>query len=32
MNTPTGRIIAEQRHRFMEIYLEQFFLEWGDKK
>jgi uncharacterized protein len=32
MNTQTGRIIAEQRHRFMEIYLEQFFLEWGDKK
>src|SRR5476649_140467 len=24
MNTPTGKKLAEQRHQFMEIYLEQF--------
>jgi len=28
MNTPTGRQMAEDRHRFMEIYLERFFKEW----
>lgn len=28
MNTPTARAIAEGRHRFMELYLEQFFGEW----
>ena len=27
MNTATGKEMAEQRHRFMEIYLEQFFSE-----
>lgn len=31
MNTPTAKSIAEQRHRFMENYLEQFFNEWNDK-
>ncbi len=29
MNTPTGRKIAEQRHRLMEQYLMQFFKEWN---
>jgi uncharacterized protein len=29
MNTKTGLRIAEERHRFMEIYLENFFEEWG---
>ena len=29
MNTPTGKMIAEARHRFMEQYLEQFFREWN---
>lgn len=29
MNTKTGRQMAESRHRFMEIYLEQFFKEWN---
>lgn len=29
MNTETGRNMAEQRHRFMEQYLEQFFREWN---
>jgi uncharacterized protein len=28
MNTSTGRIIAEERHRFLEDYLEQFYKEW----
>ena len=28
MNTPTARAIAEQRHRFMELYLERFLAEW----
>lgn len=28
MNTDTGRKFAEQRHQFMEQYLEQFFKEW----
>ncbi|MFP4289566.1 MAG: HD domain-containing protein [Bacteroidales bacterium] len=31
MNTRTGRAMAEQRHLFMEQFLEQFFGEWrGD--
>lgn len=31
MNTDAGRSIAEQRHQFMENYLEQFYAEWeGD--
>ncbi len=32
MNTKTGRQVAEERHRFMEIYLEQFFEEWDGKR
>lgn len=28
MNTQTGKKIAEQRHQFMEQYLEQFYTEW----
>lgn len=28
MNTDTGKKLAEARHRFMEIYLEQFYAEW----
>jgi uncharacterized protein len=28
MNTATARRIADGRHRFMEQYLERFFLEW----
>ena len=29
MNTTTAREIAEQRHRFMEAYLAEFFAEWN---
>lgn len=32
MNTNTGKKIAEQRHKFMEIYLDQFYAEWDGKK
>ena len=28
MNTRTGREMAEERHRFMEVFLEQFYREW----
>lgn len=29
MNTKTGKKIAEKRHRFMELYLKQFYDEWN---
>ena len=32
MNTKTGKKIAEERHRFMENYLKQFFSEINGKK
>jgi uncharacterized protein len=28
MNTATGRRLAQQRHAFMETYLQQFYAEW----
>lgn len=28
MNTPTGKKIAEERHQFLELYLERFLNEW----
>ena len=31
MNTKTGKKLAEKRHEFMEIYLEQFYNEWDGK-
>ncbi|MCA9361441.1 HD domain-containing protein [Candidatus Kaiserbacteria bacterium] len=32
MNTNTGKEMAEGRHQFMEIYLDQFYAEWEGKK
>ncbi|WP_271392303.1 HD domain-containing protein [Aequorivita sinensis] len=32
MNTETGRKIAEERHQFMETFLDQFYAEWNGKK
>ncbi len=32
MNTESGRKIADERHRFMEEFLEQFFEEWEGKR
>ena len=32
MNTKTGKKIAEERHFFMENFLQQFFDEWNGKK
>lgn len=32
MTTATGRRIAGERHRFMELYLEQFYNEWNGAK
>ena len=29
MNTPTGRSMAEPRHRFMEEFVQQFLAEWN---
>lgn len=31
MNTETGKQLAQQRHEFMELYLEQFYKEWEGK-
>ena len=32
MNTVSGQKIAEQRHQFMEMFLEQFYAEWEGKR
>jgi len=32
MNTKTARIIAQERHQFMQDYLTQFFEEWEATK
>jgi len=32
MNTKTGSQIAEKRHQFMELYLDQFYAEWDGEK
>lgn len=32
MNTPTGKKIAEERHKYMEGFLSQFFAEWEGKR
>ena len=31
MNTKSGKRMAEQRHDFMKLYLEQFYMEWEGK-
>lgn len=30
LNTPTAKIMGDSRHRFMEIFLEEFFREWNE--
>lgn len=32
MNTETGKKLAQERHRFMEIFLSQFYAEWEGEK
>ena len=32
MNTQTGKQIAQERHRYMEDFLEQFYAEWEGRK
>ncbi|RUT70577.1 HD domain-containing protein [Flavobacterium cupreum] len=32
MNTETGKQIAAERHRFMELFLSQFYAEWEGEK
>ena len=32
MHTDSGREIAIERHRFMELFLEHFFAEWKGKQ
>jgi uncharacterized protein len=32
MNTETGKKMAEERHSFMEAYLDQFYAEWEGRK
>lgn len=32
MNTETAKKIAQERHNFMESFLEQFFDEWEGRK
>ncbi len=31
MNTKTGKVMAEKRHRFMQQFLDEFFDEWGGR-
>jgi len=31
MNTKTGKKMAQQRHKFMQSYLDQFYKEWEGK-
>ncbi len=32
MNTPAAKRIAEDRHRFMEAYLDEFYAEWDGRR
>jgi len=31
MNTEIGKKIAEKRHKFMELYINEFMKEWNGK-
>jgi uncharacterized protein len=31
MNTATGRALAEERHKYMEAFVERFLAEWNGK-
>ncbi len=31
MNTATGRALAEERHKYMEVFVERFLAEWNGK-
>ena len=32
MNTDEGKSLAEERHRFLELYLDEFYAEWNGEK
>ncbi|KKI88700.1 hypothetical protein WQ54_29750 [Bacillus sp. SA1-12] len=32
MNTNAGRVLAKERHQFLELYLSQFYHEWNGRK
>jgi uncharacterized protein len=32
MNTETGKNLAQGRHDFLELYLQQFYQEWDGKR
>ena len=32
MNTKTGKLIASDRHKYMEGFLQQFYAEWNGEK
>jgi uncharacterized protein len=32
MNTETAKKMADERHKFMELFLQEFFDEWNGKK
>jgi uncharacterized protein len=32
MNTETAKKIAQERHKFMELFLSQFYAEWDGEK
>ena len=32
MNTDTAKIIAQERHQYLENFLQEFFKEWNGEK
>jgi uncharacterized protein len=32
MNTETAKKMADERHKFMKLFLQEFFDEWNGKK